>query len=152
MEGASLSLSAGETIGVVGESGSGKSVTALSIMGMIRSPGQIAGGEVRFHGENLVRKPESELRKVRGRTIAMVPQNPLTSLNPVLTVGDHLREVLWVHFTCPLPRQRSGRLSCCAGWGCPDPQRRMNEYPHRMSGGQRQRVMIALAMACGPGA
>jgi len=150
VEGASFSLSVGETIGIVGESGSGKSVTALSIMGMIRTPGKIVGGQVRFHGEDLVRKPESELRKIRGRAIALVPQNPLTSLNPVLTVGDHLREILWVHLGMPRSAAVERSIELLRRVGLPDPQRRMDEYPHRMSGGQRQRVMIALAMACGP--
>ena len=150
VEGASFSLNAGETIGIVGESGSGKSVTALSIMGMIRTPGRIVGGQVRFHGQDLVRKPESELRKIRGRAIALVPQNPLTSLNPVLTVGDHLREILWVHLGMPRSKATERAIGLLRRVGLPDPQRRMDEYPHRMSGGQRQRVMIALAMACGP--
>ncbi|MBX6770484.1 MAG: ABC transporter ATP-binding protein [Chloroflexi bacterium] len=150
VEGASFSVSAGETVGIVGESGSGKSVTALSIMGMIRWPGQIVGGQVFFHGEDLLRKPESAMRRLRGRFLAMIPQNPLTSLNPVLTVGDHLREVLWVHLGMGAAEANRRAVELLHRVGLPDPEQRMREYPHRLSGGQRQRVMIALAMACGP--
>ncbi len=150
VEGASMTVRAGETLGIVGESGSGKSVTALSIMGMIRWPGQIAGGQVLFHGEDLLKKPESQMRKLRGRTIAMVPQNPLTSLNPVLTVGEHLRELLWVHLKTSSGEAKARSIDLLSRVGLPDPEQRLREYPHRMSGGQRQRVMIALAMACGP--
>jgi oligopeptide/dipeptide ABC transporter ATP-binding protein len=150
VEGASLRVSAGEKLGVVGESGSGKSVTALSIMGMIRYPGRIVEGEILFHGEDLTKKPESELRKLRGRVLAMVPQNPLTSLNPVLTVGDHLREVLWVHLGMSADKADKRSIELLRRVGLPDPSHRLREFPHRLSGGQRQRVMIALAMACGP--
>ena len=150
VEGGGFSLRAGETLGIVGESGSGKSVTALSIMGMIRWPGQIVGGQVIFRGEDLLKKPESQMRRLRGRTIAMVPQNPLTSLNPVLTVGDHLREVLWVHLKMSASEAKARSIDLLSRVGLPDPEQRLGEYPHRMSGGQRQRVMIALAMACGP--
>lgn len=150
VDGASFRLAAGEKLGVVGESGSGKSVTALSIMGMIRWPGRIVGGEIRFHGDDLVKKSERELRKLRGRRLAMIPQNPLTSLNPVLTIGDHLREVLWVHLGIGPAEadERSARLLDRVGLS--DPRQRLREYPHRLSGGQRQRIMIALAIACGP--
>jgi len=150
VEGASFSLHQGETVGIVGESGSGKSVSALSIMGMIRWPGRVVGGEVLFHGEDLLKKPESQMRRLRGRTLAMIPQNPLTSLNPVLTVGDHLREILWVHLGTGASEATRRGIELLRRVGLPDPAQRMNEYPHRMSGGQRQRVMIALAMACGP--
>ncbi len=150
VEGASFVVNAGETIGIVGESGSGKSVTALSIMGMIRWPGRVEGGKILFHGEDLLRKPESEMRKLRGRRLAMIPQNPLTSLNPVLTVGDHLREVLWVHLGMGASEATERAADLLRRVGLPDPAQRMREYPHRLSGGQRQRVMIALAMACTP--
>jgi oligopeptide/dipeptide ABC transporter ATP-binding protein len=150
VEGASLRLETGEKLGIVGESGSGKSVTALSIMGMIRYPGRIVEGEILFHGQDLTKKPESELRKLRGRVLAMVPQNPLTSLNPVLTVGDHLREVLWVHLGLGAAKADQRSIELLRRVGLPDPAHRLREYPHRLSGGQRQRVMIALAMACGP--
>ncbi len=150
VEGASFVVNAGETVGIVGESGSGKSVTALSIMGMIRWPGRIDGGKILFHGEDLLRKPETEMRKLRGRRLAMVPQNPLTSLNPVLTVGDHLREILWVHLGMGVAEATERSIDLLRRVGLPDPAQRMREYPHRLSGGQRQRVMIALAMACTP--
>ncbi len=150
VEGAGFTLRAGETLGIVGESGSGKSVTALSIMGMIRRPGRVAGGEVLFHGDDLLKLPESRMRRLRGRTLAMVPQNPLASLNPVLTIGDHLREVLWVHLGMGRSAAERRSVELLRRVGLPDPQQRLGEFPHRMSGGQRQRVMIALAMACGP--
>ena len=150
VEGVSFTLSPGASVGIVGESGSGKSVTAMSVMGMIRRPGKVTGGQVLFHGKDLLKLPESELRKLRGRSIAMVPQNPLTSLNPVLTVGDHLTELLWVHFHMPASEAKLRSVELLHRVGLPDPEKRLAEYPHRMSGGQRQRVMIALAMACGP--
>jgi oligopeptide/dipeptide ABC transporter ATP-binding protein len=150
VEGASFRLSAGEKLGVVGESGSGKSVTALSIMGMIRWPGRIDGGEILFHGEDLTMKSETQLRRLRGRTLAMIPQNPLTSLNPVLTVGDHLREVQWVHMGLGARAADERSVQLLSRVGLPDPRQRLGEFPHRLSGGQRQRVMIAMAMACGP--
>jgi oligopeptide/dipeptide ABC transporter ATP-binding protein len=150
VEGASFQLNAGEKLGVVGESGSGKSVTALSIMGMIRWPGTIAGGEVLFHGEDLTKKSESEMLRLRGRTIAMIPQNPLTSLNPVLTIGDHLREVLWVHLKMRKAEADEVAIELLSRVGLSDARQRLRDYPHRLSGGQRQRVMIAMGMACGP--
>ena len=150
VEGASFRLNAGEKLGVVGESGFGKSVTALSIMGMIRWPGKIAGGEILFHGEDLTKKSESELLQLRGRTIAMIPQNPLTSLNPVLTIGDHLREVLWVHLRMGRAEADARAMLLLSRVGLSDPKQRLRDFPHRLSGGQRQRVMIAMGMACGP--
>jgi oligopeptide/dipeptide ABC transporter ATP-binding protein len=150
VEGASFSLNTGQTLGIVGESGSGKSVTALSIMGMIRWPGRIVGGTVLFHGDDLTKRTESELRRLRGRTIAMVPQNPLTSLNPVLTIGDHLREIQWVHLRLGPAEADRRAIDLLSRVGLPDPFQRLREYPHRLSGGQRQRVMIAMAMSCGP--
>ncbi len=150
VEGASFTVNPGETLGIVGESGSGKSVTALSIMGMIRHPGRIHGGAIRFHGEDLTKKSEAELRKLRGRTLAMVPQNPLTSLNPVLTIGDHLRETQKVHLGLGAGEADRRSIDLLTRVGLPDPAQRLREYPHRLSGGQRQRVMIAMAMACGP--
>jgi oligopeptide/dipeptide ABC transporter ATP-binding protein len=150
VEGATFSLEAGQMLGIVGESGSGKSVTALSIMGMIRWPGRIAGGEILFHGSDLLKKSESELRRLRGRTLAMVPQNPLTSLNPVLTVGDHLREIQKIHLGLGPAEADKRSINLLSRVGLPDPAQRLREYPHRLSGGQRQRVMIAMAMTCGP--
>jgi oligopeptide/dipeptide ABC transporter ATP-binding protein len=150
VEGASFRLHAGEKLGVVGESGSGKSVTALSIMGMIRWPGTIAGGEILFHGEDLTKKSESALLHLRGRAIAMIPQNPLTSLNPVLTIGDHLREVLWVHLRIGAAEADERAIALLSRVGLSDAKQRLRDFPHRLSGGQRQRVMIAMGMACGP--
>ena len=150
VEGASFTLNTGETLGIVGESGSGKSVTALSIMGMIRYPGRIAGGQIMFHGEDLTKKSESELRRLRGKTLAMVPQNPLTSLNPVLTIGDHLREIQLVHLGLGPSEADKRSIELLSRVGLADPAQRLREYPHRLSGGQRQRVMIAMAMSCSP--
>lgn len=150
VEGACLSVAVGEKLGIVGESGSGKSVTAASIMGMVRWPGRIVGGEILFHGQDLLKKSESDMRRLRGRTLALVPQNPLTSLNPVLTVGDHLREIQWVHLGLRPVQADERSVQLLARVGLPDPARRLREYPHRLSGGQRQRVMIAMAMACQP--
>ena len=150
VDGVSFTVAAGDRLGVVGESGSGKSVTALSIMGMIRPPGRVAGGAVLYHGGDLLRLPESRLRRLRGRRLAMVPQNPLTSLNPVLTVGAHLFEMLSLHMGMSRAAATERSLELLRRVGLPDPRQRLREYPHRLSGGQRQRVMIALAMACEP--
>jgi oligopeptide/dipeptide ABC transporter ATP-binding protein len=150
VQGASFAVDSGQTLGIVGESGSGKSVTAASIMGMVRWPGRIAGGQILFRGDDLLKKSEGEMRRLRGRVLSLVPQNPLTSLNPVLTVGDHLREIQWVHLGLGRAEADARSINLLARVGLPDPARRLREYPHRLSGGQRQRVMIAMAMACGP--
>jgi oligopeptide/dipeptide ABC transporter ATP-binding protein len=150
VQGLSLQLDAGERIGVVGESGSGKSMTALSIMRMVPSPGKVVGGKVLFEGRDLLGLPEGGMRRVRGRQIGLIPQNPLTSLNPVLTVQAHFREVLSRHFGMTRRESRERTIDLLQSVGIPDPMTRMYEYPHRLSGGQRQRVMIALAMACAP--
>jgi oligopeptide/dipeptide ABC transporter ATP-binding protein len=150
VDGVSFALEGGERLGIVGESGSGKSVTALSVMRMVRRPGHIVAGEVLFHGEDLLRLPEAGMRSLRGRRLAMVPQNPLSSLNPVMTIGAHLREVLAVHLDMDRRSGTEMAVDLLQQVGLPDPRGRLDEYPHRISGGQRQRVMIALAMACGP--
>jgi oligopeptide/dipeptide ABC transporter ATP-binding protein len=146
----SLHLQAGERLGVVGESGSGKSMTALSIMQMVPSPGRITGGEVRFENRDLRRLSQREMRRIRGSEIGLIPQNPLTSLNPVLTIEAHFREVFDRHLGLTRRESRDRTIELLRSVGIPDPATRMREYPHRLSGGQRQRVMIALAMACGP--
>ena len=150
VQGLSLHVDAGERVGVVGESGSGKSMTALSIMQMVPSPGRITDGEIFFDGQELLDLPESRLTHVRGRQIGMIPQNPLTSLNPVLTVEDHFQEVLSLHLGLSGAAAHTRIVELLRSVGIPDPATRMREYPHRLSGGQRQRVMIALAMACQP--
>jgi oligopeptide/dipeptide ABC transporter ATP-binding protein len=150
VQGLSLRLEAGERLGVVGESGSGKSMTAFSIMRMVPSPGRVTGGEVLFEGRELLSLPRGQMRRVRGRQIGLIPQNPLTSLNPVLTVEAHFREVLSLHLGLTRRESVERTIELLRSVGIPDPAARMREYPHRLSGGQRQRVMIALAMACGP--
>jgi oligopeptide/dipeptide ABC transporter ATP-binding protein len=150
VQGLSLHVRAGERVGVVGESGSGKSVSALSIMQMVPSPGSITGGEIVFAGEDLRHVSSSNLRHIRGGQIGMIPQNPLTSLNPVLTVATHMQEVLELHLGLTKHEGAQRTVELLRSVGIPDPETRMLEYPHRLSGGQRQRVMIALAMACAP--
>ncbi len=150
VQGLTMQVEAGERLGVVGESGSGKSVTALSIMRMVPWPGRYDGGQVLFDGDDLLHLPESRLSHVRGRQIAMISQNPLASLNPVLTVEAHFREVLSLHLGLSGAAAHARIVEVLRSVGIPDPATRMREYPHRLSGGQRQRVMIALAMACQP--
>jgi len=151
VEGVSLSIMPGETLGVVGESGCGKSVTALSIMGLISyPPGRIEGGEIIFEGEDLLTKTPEEMRLIRGDRMAMIFQEPMTSLNPVFTIGDQIAEVLEFH----RGHSRASALERACGLlksvGIPSPEKRIQQYPHEMSGGMRQRVMIAMALACGP--
>ncbi|MBO0707014.1 MAG: ABC transporter ATP-binding protein [Candidatus Dormibacteraeota bacterium] len=150
VQGLSLEVAAGERLGVVGESGSGKSVTALSMMRMVPWPGRYDSGQVFFEGEELLHLPESRLRHIRGAQIGMISQNPLASLNPVLTVESHFREVLSLHLGLSGSEARTRTVELLRSVGIADPATRLREYPHRLSGGQRQRVMIALAMACEP--
>ncbi|MFD2082622.1 peptide/nickel transport system ATP-binding protein/oligopeptide transport system ATP-binding protein [Actinopolymorpha cephalotaxi] len=150
VQGLDLRVGAGERLGVVGESGSGKSVTAQSVLRMVPSPGRITGGDIVFEGESLLAQPEHRMRHIRGRQIGMIPQNPMTSLNPVLTVEDHFDEVLSLHLGLAGAERRDRTVELLRSVGIPDPATRMREYPHRLSGGQLQRVMIALAMACKP--
>jgi oligopeptide transport system ATP-binding protein len=147
----SFSLARGETLGIVGESGSGKSVTALAVMRLVPSPpGRIVGGTVRFEGRNLLALSDREIREVRGREIAMVFQDPMTSLNPVLTVGRQITEILEVHLKLNPKAARTRAVELLKLVGIPGAERRLDEYPHRFSGGMRQRVMIAMAVACNP--
>jgi oligopeptide transport system ATP-binding protein len=144
-------MNEGEVLGVVGESGCGKSVTALSIMGLIPTPpGKIESGEIFFQGEDLLQKTDEELRAVRGGDIAMIFQEPMTSLNPVLTIERQLTEPLQIHegMTASAAFSRAGELLEMVG--IPDAGDRLKDYPHRLSGGQRQRVMIAMALSCNP--
>jgi|SRR5690554_1187985 len=165
-----LSLKRGEALGIVGESGCGKSITALSIMGLVPFPGYVAGGEILFEGRDLTQLKEREMRSLRGKDISMIFQDPLTTLNPVLKVGEQITESIRLHF-------ETGDLLSSGGWalffhpwerrrkktvaweralemmdqvGIPSPERRMREYPHQFSGGMRQRAMIAIALACNP--
>jgi len=147
----SLSIEAGETLGLVGESGCGKSVTAASVMRLIPiPPGRIAGGEIHFDGIDILQQPESEMRKIRGKRISMIFQEPMTSLNPVFTVGDQVAEAIRLHEKLPRRAIRERVIEAFRMVRIPAPESRIAEYPHQMSGGMRQRVMIAMALACHP--
>ncbi len=147
----SLTIEAGETLGLVGESACGKSVTAASIMRLVPiPPGRIAGGEILFEGVDLLKLPASDMRKVRGSKISMVFQEPMTSLNPVFTVGDQVAEAISLHERVSRRELRDRVIEAFRLVRIPAPESRMNDYPHQMSGGMRQRVMIAMALACHP--
>jgi len=140
-----------ETVCLVGESGCGKTVSALALLGLVpRPPGEIAGGRVRFCGEELLGRDEEAWQAIRGRRIGMVFQEPQTSLNPVFTIGEQLAEPLRVHLSLPEPAIRERSLQLLNDVGIDSPGQRLADYPHQLSGGQRQRVMIAMALACGP--
>jgi len=146
----SFSLQTGETLGIVGESGSGKSATAMAILRDLPFPGRVTGGEVYFQGESLFARPEAAMRRIRGRQIAMVPQDSTASLNPLMTVGEHLDEVLQVHLGLDGQAARQRSVELLSVVGLPEPERRLRAYPHQLSGGMRQRVMIAMAISCRP--
>ncbi|BAS27354.1 ABC transporter ATP-binding protein [Limnochorda pilosa] len=151
VDGVSFELKRGGSLGVVGESGCGKSVTALSIMRLIpQPPGKIVGGQILFNGEDLAKKKESEMRRIRGNEISMIFQEPMTSLNPVFTVGDQIMEAIILHQKLNKREARERAIEMLKLVGIPDPDRRVDEYPHQMSGGMRQRVMIAMALSCNP--
>jgi oligopeptide transport system ATP-binding protein len=151
VNGISYSLDEGETLGIVGESGCGKSVSALSIMRLIPTPpGRIVGGQVLFEGRNLLALGEAEMRQVRGRKIAMIFQDPMTSLNPVLTINQQISEALSLHLGLGNNQARRRTIELLDLVGIPDPQRRLDDYPHQFSGGMRQRAMIAMALSCNP--
>jgi peptide/nickel transport system ATP-binding protein/oligopeptide transport system ATP-binding protein len=151
VDGVTYDVLPGETVGVVGESGCGKSVTALSVMRLIPvPPGRIEGGRILFDGEDLVRAPESRMRQVRGGKIGMIFQEPMTSLNPVFTVGDQIEEAVRLHLRLSAADARARTIEMLAKVGIPSPDQRVDEYPHQMSGGMRQRVMIAMALSCNP--
>ena len=147
---ANLCLERGKTVALVGESGSGKSMTARSIMGLIPAPGRISGGSIRFDGRELTDLPERELRLLRGNRIAMIFQEPMTSLNPVLKIGDQVMEPLLLHRNVDQATARKQAIELLKQVGIVAPEQRMNDYPHQLSGGMRQRVMIAMALACDP--
>jgi len=151
VDGVSFDVRPRETLGIVGESGCGKSVTSLSILRLIpQPPGEIAGGRILFRGIDLLELPEKEMRKIRGNEIAMIFQEPMTSLNPVYTVGDQIGEVLRLHRDMSKDEARERSIEMMRRVRIPDPEQRVDEYPHQLSGGQRQRVMIAMALACDP--
>ena len=146
----SFDVRTGETLGLVGESGSGKSVTALSIMRLVRPPGRIAAGQVRFNGRDLLTLSEGDMRAVRGKDIGFVFQEPATALNPVFTVGNQIAEALRVHGLAGRREADSRAVELLDAVGIPQPAQRARDYPHQLSGGMRQRAMIAIAIACRP--
>ncbi|HYF91377.1 MAG TPA: ABC transporter ATP-binding protein [Symbiobacteriaceae bacterium] len=151
VDGVDLYVKRGETLGVVGESGCGKSVTSLSVMRLIASPpGKIVGGEIIFEGEDLLKKTEPEMRKIRGNDISMIFQEPMTSLNPVYTIGDQISEAIILHQGLSKKEAIDKAVEMLRLVGIPLPERRVKEYPHQLSGGMRQRVMIAMALSCNP--
>jgi peptide/nickel transport system ATP-binding protein len=151
VDGVSYCLNRGETLGLVGESGCGKSVSALSILQLVdRPPAEIHSGEILFEGKNLLDLTEREMREVRGCSISMIFQEPMTSLNPVLSIGFQIGEVLTVHQGMTPSEAREKTVDLLKLVGIPAPHRRAGEYPHQLSGGMRQRVMIAMALACNP--
>ena len=150
VEGVSLSVASGETLGVVGESGSGKSTLALSLMRLIYPPGKIVSGEVVFNGQDLMKLTEQEMIKIRGAKISMIFQDPFTSLNPVFTVGDQIAEAIELHQGLSRKQAWNKAIEMLEIVKIKDPGVRIKDYPHQFSGGMRQRVMIAMALACRP--
>jgi peptide/nickel transport system ATP-binding protein len=150
VEGVSFRINAGETLGIVGESGCGKSVTAMSILRLIQEPPGKIAGSIRFDGRDLLALSEPEMRTIRGNAISMIFQEPMTSLNPVLTVGHQIGETLRLHQGMDARQAEQRAIEMLILVGIPAPERRVREYPHQLSGGMRQRVMIAMALACNP--
>jgi oligopeptide/dipeptide ABC transporter ATP-binding protein len=151
VDGVSYNLAKGETLGVVGESGCGKSITALSILRLIQSPpGRIVGGEIRFQGVDLLDRTEEEMRRLRGNEISMIFQEPMTSLNPVLTIGRQIAETLMLHQGLSRRAAFDRAVEMLELVRIPEAERRIRQYPHELSGGMRQRVMIAMALSCNP--
>ncbi|MCX6139842.1 MAG: ABC transporter ATP-binding protein [Candidatus Kapabacteria bacterium] len=151
VDGISFDIYKGEVLGIVGESGSGKSVTALSLMKLIPDPpGRIMGGEILFKGKDIVQLSYEDMYQIRGREIAMIFQEPMTSLNPVFRIGMQISEVLQAHLKINEKEATEKAIDMLRAVGIPDPDKRINDYPHQFSGGMRQRVMIAIALACNP--
>lgn len=150
VDGVTFVLKAGETLGIVGESGSGKSVTSLSIIGLISKPSGVVEGSVKYKDKELVNLSEKEMRKLRGKEIAMIFQEPMTSLNPVFTIGNQMLEAINIHFSLSKKESREYAIKMLEHVGIPRADKILEEYPHQLSGGMRQRVMIAMAMSCNP--
>src|SRR4051794_37280833 len=151
VDGVDFSLHRGETLGVVGESGCGKSVTAMTIMRLLDiPPAEIASGEILFEGTDLLKLPEEKMRQLRGKELAMIFQEPMSSLNPVFTIGDQISEAVRLHLKVSKKEAVERAIESLTMVGIPFPERRIKQYPHELSGGQRQRVMIAMALSCDP--
>ena len=150
VNGVSFAIGPGETLGIVGESGCGKSVTSLAILGILPKAGKVSTGTVRFEGQDLTELSDRRLRRVRGKEIAMIFQDPMTSMNPVLTVGRQIREALETHFGMNRKAADARAAELLDQVGIPSPKARLADYPHQFSGGMRQRAMIAMALACEP--
>ncbi|MBA4535737.1 ABC transporter ATP-binding protein [Bacillus aquiflavi] len=150
VDGVTFSVPKGKTIGIVGESGSGKSITSLSIMRLIQKPGKIKNGEILFKGEDILEKSEKEMRRIRGNNISMIFQEPMTSLNPVYTVGQQICESFQIHQKLNKKQAMIKSVEMLKLVGIPSPEKRVHQYPYELSGGMRQRIMIAMALACNP--
>src|SRR5207244_713004 len=150
LDGISFAIAPGEVLGVVGESGAGKSITGLAVIGLLEPPGRIAAGEVRLEGRRIDNLPHEELRRLRGRRIGVIFQDPLTSLNPLYTIGHQIEETILTHLPMTKSEARTRALSLLREVGIPAPESRYSNYPHQFSGGMRQRVVIALALAAEP--
>ena len=150
VNGVSFSLEKGKVLGIVGESGSGKSVTAYSIMQILTHPGRIVSGSIKYNGEELVGKTDSEMSKLRGNAISIIFQDPMTSLNPTFTIGNQLREAVMLHTSLSKAEAESRSVEMLRLVGISEPAKRMHQYAYELSGGMRQRVMIAMALACEP--
>ena len=150
VDGISYEIRRSEVIGIVGESGSGKSVEAYAIMGLLQSPGRVVGGSIQLDGENILSYNKKQMQELRGGRISMIFQNPMTSLNPVYTIGNQIREALWAHRSVSRKEANARVFDILNLVGINNPEKRIKQYPHELSGGMRQRVMIALALICEP--
>ncbi|MDD4208072.1 ABC transporter ATP-binding protein [Mesotoga sp.] len=150
VDGVTFDVFPGETLGIVGESGCGKSVTSLSIMRLLDEKGEIAGGKITFDGEDVLAIPESKMMKIRGNDMAMIFQEPMTALNPVFTIGFQIMEAILLHQDVDEKKAREMAIDMLKKVGIPEPEKRIDEYPHELSGGMRQRAMIAMSLSCNP--